>query len=170
MNTKGDIPSLIYLVIVIFLIGFVFIFGNTLTHKLTTQMEASYNSTAATQNSSAITALQKIRTTDDYIWDWAFLAIYIGSIAALAVSAYSTRISPIFYWFYGIMGLGVLLLGVMLSNTWQTAVSNPVFADSIGRFPITNFLLGTYAPLAVTAMIVITMILLFAKTPEGGTQ
>lgn len=170
MNTKGDIPSLIYLVIVIFLIGFVFIFGNTLTHKLTTQMEATYNSTAATQNSSAIAALQKIRATDDVIWDWAFLAIYIGAIAALGVSAYSTRISPIFYWFYGLLSLGVLLIGVMLSNTWQAAVATGVLSESAVRFPITNFLLGTYAPIAVLAMIAITMILLFAKTPEGGQQ
>lgn len=170
MNKKGDIASLIYLVIVLFLIGFVFIFGNTLTHKLTTQMEATFNSSTAFNESSAIPALQKIRTTDDLIWDWAFLALYVGSIAGLAVSAFSTRISVIFYWFYGIMSLGVLLIGVMLSNAWQAAVATDVLSESVTRFPITNFLLGSYAPLAVTAMIMITMILLFGKTPDGVQQ
>ena len=169
-NKRGDIPSLIYLVITIFLIGFVFIFGNTLTHKLTTQMETQLNTSSEFVNSTAITTLQKIRTTDDYIWDYGFLAIYIGSVAALAISAYATRISAIFYWFYAIMSVIVLILGVMLSNAWQTGVATNVLSESVARFPITNFLLGSYAPIAVTAIIVITMVLLFAKTPDSGGQ
>ena len=169
-NKRGDIPSLIYLVITLFLIGFVFIFGNTLTHKLTTQMEVQLNTSTQFQNSTAISALQKIRTTDDYIWDYGFLAIYIGSIAALGISAYATRISAIFFWFYALMGIIVLMIGVMLANAWQTGVATSALSDSVARFPITNFLLGSYAPIAVTAIIVITMILLFAKTPDSGGQ
>jgi hypothetical protein len=166
-NKRGDIPSLIYLVIIIGLIGFVFIFVNKLNHGLLTQEESILNSSIEFQNSSAITAIQSIRGVDDVAWDYAFLALYIGSICALGISAYSTRISPIFYWFYFIMSLGVLIIAVMMSNLWQAAVATDALSDSVSRFPITNFLLGSYYPIAVLVMIIITMILLFGKTPDG---
>lgn len=168
MNKKGDFESLLYLVIMIFVLGFIFIFTNTLNSKLSIAEESIFNSSTDFQNSSAIPALQKIRTVDNYAWDYGFLALYIGSIAALAVSAYSTRISTIFYWVYGLLSLGVLAVGVMLSNTWQATVDNPQMTEAVSHFPITNFLLGTYAPIAVTAMIMVVMILLFGKTPEQG--
>ena len=170
MNRKGDFQSLLYLVIMIFVIGFIFIFVNRLNNQFSVATESIFNSSDQFQNSSAIASLQKIRAVDNSIWDYAFLALYIGSIAALAVSAFSTRVSAVFYWVYGLLSLGILAVGVMLSNAWQAAVENPQMTETIARFPITNFLLGSYAPLAVTAMIVITMIILFGKTPDQGGQ
>ncbi len=167
MNNKGDFESLLYVVILIFVIGFIFVFVNRLNHEFSITTEGIFNSSTEFQNSSAITSIQKIRTVDDSAWDYGFLAIYIGSIAALCVTAYSTKISPVFYWVYGLLSLGILAVGVMLSNSWQAMAETSMMSETITRYPITNFLLGSYAPLAVTAMIIITMILLFGKTPES---
>lgn len=168
LNKKGDIPSLIYAVVILFAIGFIFIFMNTLNHKLFTTTEGIFNSSSQLNNSQAIPTLQKIRATDDVAWDWAFLALYIGMMIALGMTAYATRISMAFYWIYIISSLFVLALGVAMSNGWQTAVSTGALQEAATRFPITNILLGSYAPIAVTALILITAILLFGKTPEGN--
>lgn len=170
MNKKGDFQSLLYIVIMIFIVGFIFIFVNRLNNELSTTTERIFNNSADFQNSSAITSIQKIRQVDNAAWDYGFLAIYIGSIAALCITAYSTKISPVFFWVYGLMSLAILGVGVMLSNAWQATVENPEMVETVARYPITNFLLGSYAPLAVTVMIVIVMILLFGKTPDGGPQ
>lgn len=167
-NKKGDIASIIYILAMLLVIAFVMVFGNKFMHDYTTKTEAILNSSSEFQNSSAITALQTIRSTDDVVWDWAFLAIYVGGVASLIFSSYLTRISGLFYWFYIVMSLIALTVGVMLSNAWQKAVENPILTDVVARFPITNFLLGTYAPLAVTAMILLTALFLFAKTPENS--
>lgn len=168
MNNKGDFQSLLYIVIMIFVIGFIFIFVNRLNNQFSLTTEGIFNSTAEFQNSSAISAMEKIRTVDNSAWDYAFLAIYIGSIAALCVTAYSTRISAVFFWVYGLLSLGILAVGVMLSNAWQATAENVEMASTVARFPITNFILGSYAPLAVTVIIVIVMILLFGKTPDNN--
>lgn len=170
VNKKGDFESMIYVVILIFIIGFIFIFVNRLNHQFSITTESIFNSSDQLKNSSAIPALQKIRNTEDNAWDYGFLAIYIGCILSLGVSAYSTRIHPIFYIIYGVLGLFVLVVGVMLSNAWQSAAENPEMTETITRFPITNFLLGSYAPLAITFMLVVFMVLLFGKTPDSEKE
>lgn len=167
MNKKGDFESMLYMVIMIFIIGFIFIFVNKLNNQMSVEMEGVLNSSSSLMNSSAIDVVKEIRSVENNAWDYGFLALYIGTLAALCVTAYSTRISPVFFWVYGLLSLGILAVGVMLSNTWQEAAASSQMAETITRFPITNFLLGSYAPLAVTVMIIIVMILLFGKTPEA---
>lgn len=165
-NKRGDIASLIYVVTIIFCIGFILIFVNKLNHQIFEAEEKIFNTSVEFQNSSAITAIQKIRSVDDVAWDYAFLGIYFAVMLGLGMTAYATRITIAFFWVYIVMALFVLALGVILSNAWQTAVQSDALSDVISRFPITNFLLGTYAPLAVTVLILVTVLLLFAKPPE----
>ena len=169
-NKKGDIASLIYVVIVIFCIGFVVILANKLNHKIFDAEETIFNNSVELNNSAAIPAIQKIRNVDDTAWDYAFLGIYVAVMLGLGMTAYAQRINIAFFWVYIIMSLVVLMLGVAMSNAWQTAVESDALSDVVVRFPITNFLLGTYAPLVVTALIMVTALLLFAKPPEtaGG--
>ena len=169
---RGDIASLIYVVTIIFAIAFVFIMGNKLNHQIFDKEEQIFNSSTSLQNSSAITAVQKIRAVDDVAWDYAFLGIYFACLIGLGMTAYATRITTLFYWIYIVMSLVVLILGVALSNAWQTAVSTDALSDVVTRFPITNMLLGSYGPIAVTALILVTALLLFAKPPEtqGGVM
>lgn len=171
-NRKGDIASLIYVVTILFAIGFILVFVNTLNHKLSVATENIFNQSETLQNSSAIPAIQKIRAVDDVAWDYAFLGIYVAIMLGLGMTSYATRINIAFFWVYIIMSLVVLMLGIMLSNAWQTAATNEQLSESVARFPITNFFLGSYAPTAITALILVTALLLFAKPPEsiGGVQ
>ena len=166
-NKRGDIASILFIVIFLVFIGFVFIMVNNLNHRLLTQMETTLENSEQFQNSTAIETTAEIRSKDDRVWDYAFLGIFMGCIIALGMTAYSTRVSPVFYWIYGILGLAVLLAGTLLSNLWQSMAETPEMVESIARFPITDFILGTYYPTIITAILILVMILLFGKTPDN---
>ena len=166
MNRKGDIPSILYAIIAIFVVGILLLFLNHVTPQIYDSLD-DYLATSDNYNTSEIRKpLADINAIEhSSIWDYVFLAVVFGYFGALAFAGYSTRISPLFFWFYGIAAIVGLILAVMLANAWQEIAANPEFAETITRFPIANTLLGSYYPIFVTVMIVIVMILLFGKFP-----
>lgn len=165
-NKRGDIESLIFIVAILLVVGFSLITINNMNDKLFTALDENFAGNTDINGTTAHTTVQAIHSKDNAVWDYAFLGIFLGSVFALGMSAYSVRISPIFYWVYGLLTFIILLLGVAASNMWQSAVASDVYADALTRFPITNFVLGDNFPFIITGVIVLTMILLFAKTPE----
>lgn len=171
MNRKGDIPTILYVTVAIFIIGIILFFGSHLNNQLYNSLDNYFGNSATYNDSEARDALQSIQTKENNLYDYVFLIVVIfGYVPATALSAYATRISPLFFWIYGVLSLVGLATGVMLSNAWQTAVANPEFATTLTRFPITNLLLGSYYPTFVTGLIVLTMIFLFGKNPNEGLQ
>jgi len=169
INKKGDFPSLLFGIIVLFIIGIFIFFMNHMTNQVWDSFDGYFNSTTDYNDSEARDAVQGIQTVENSLYDYITLAILIGITIQLLLFSYATRISVIFYWLYGIMSIGVVILGVILSNIWQTAAANPEFATTITRFPITNTILGNYYPTIVVAIIFLVMIILFGKTP-GSAQ
>lgn len=173
LNKKGDFESMIYVITIIFIIGIILFFFNHLTDSLYTSLDEYFNTTEDFNETSgdfghvrsAISELQDVETSG--IWDYGFLFIALGMFVVLGFTAYSTRISPVFYWIYGILGLIFLALATIVSAIWQHTSSNSVFAETLTRFPITDTLLGTYYPTFIAGIVVITMIFLFGKSPGG---
>jgi len=167
MNNKADFASMIYIVVFVFVIGISLFMINKLTSEMFTEIKTNID-TNDTNYTAAVSALEQIQFTDNYIWDYAFLGILIGSMFALVLSAYAIRMSPIFYWVYGLLSLIILAVGVILSNTWQELAADPEFAVTLTRFPIMNTVLGSYYPLIIIAITIIAIIVLFGKSSEGG--
>lgn len=114
----------------------------------------------------AITTIGGIERSS--IWDYAFLAIFIGLMLQMLLFSFATRISIAFYWIFAILGIIILIVGTILSSIWQEIAVTPEFATTITRFPITNSLLGTYFPIAIIAVVLLGMIILFGKPPQSG--
>jgi len=167
MNNKGDIPSIIYVVIAIFAVGVLFFFMNNITNKIYSGYEDFLESNPDYNDTEAHTIITDIKEADNDVWDYAFLFIVIGMFMALMFTAFSTRISAIFFWVYVFLSILILFLGVMFSNIWQKMAANPEMATTLTRFPITNTILGTYYPTLVTTVIMVVMILLFGKFPSA---
>lgn len=166
-SRKGDIASLIYVIVVIFVLGLVLVLMNAMSDKLYSKLENNLNSSGAiSPNSIAISKLQQIHQVDRVIWDYFFLAVFMVYIVSVGLSAYATRISPVFFWLYGILSLVGLLVGVISSNMYQAFITNNALSDVANRFPITNFVLGDYYPTIITLIICITLGLIFSKTPD----
>ena len=173
MRKKADFASIVFAVILLFVIAVVFFFIQHFNDLIYTELQASFNTTVggATNYSEAVNVLTEVREIDRVVWDYAFLAIFMGIFIVLGLTAYAVRISPIFYWIYGIMSLTVLATGVMLSNIWQDMINDPEFAVTLTRFTITNTVLSSYYPMIVVAIIMLAMILLFGKPAgQGGRQ
>jgi len=163
-NKKGDIASIIFVVIFVFTIGVFLFFLSDINYRLFDELN---NSLTETNMNTTYTseAIDDFARTNNSVWDYAFLGIFLGSLIAIGLSAYAIRISPIFYWVYGVMSLVVLAAGAMLSNIWQDLSRDAEFATTLSRFPIMDSILGTYFPLAITAVIVVAMIIIFGKPP-----
>jgi peptidoglycan/LPS O-acetylase OafA/YrhL len=170
MNKKGDFESIIYVVIIIFVIGVILFYMNHVSDQLYTNLDEYFNESDTYNDSVALEAVQDIHEVENEVWDYAFLALVMGYVLALLLSAFSTRITPVFYWIYGILSLVGLVLAVIASNIWQEMAANPEFAVTITRFPIMNAILGTYYPTFIMGVMVVVMILLFGKGPTGGVQ
>ena len=166
-NKRGDIPSILFIVIALVFIGVVFLFTNNLFQSLTGGFaDAISESDRYDNNTQAVRSARSIHSQNTRIWDYGFLFIALGSVISLAIVGFSTRISPIFYWVYAVLGFFVLLVAVILSNVWQEMAEDPSFAETIVNFPITDALLGTYYPSLILFALVLTMILLFGKSND----
>lgn len=171
-NKRGDLESIIFIVIFLAVIGFILFLVSHINQEIFTEISLNLEKNATSNYTESVAIMEEFKARDAVIWDYAFLGIFMGSIMAIGLSAYAIRVSPIFYWVYGLMALVVLATGVMLSNIWQDMATDAEFAATLSNFPITNILLGSYYPVAITAIVVISMIILFGKPPgnQGGFQ
>ena len=121
---------------------------------------SNYNNTEAHQATEELLEIE-----ESNIWDWVFLAVFIGMMIQMLVFSFASRINIAFFWVFILMAIVILIIGVVLSNIWQEVASNPEFTDTIARFPITNAILGTYYPTVIVAILFLGMIVLFGKFP-----
>lgn len=167
-NKKGDIPSLILAVVLIFVVGILLIFFARLRDPLYTALDQYFNDTEDTLNATvAQEALVKIAAVEQTVWDFAFLAIMFGIVIALVATAFATRIHVAFFWIYIVTAMVVILLSVMLGNAWETLANDPSFATTIAQYPITNTVLGSNFTPFVAIFIFVFIMVLFGKTPGG---
>lgn len=167
-NKKGQFASYILVVVIIFIFAIVIFFANHLNNQIYTALGDRLNENSSINSTGASDAIGKIQTVDNSVWDLAFMGLLIGIVIQLVILSYSTRISAVFYFLYAIVSMITLILGVIVSNIWQELASNPEFATTITRFPITDAVLGSNFPLIVAAFIMLGIILLFGKRPGGN--
>ncbi len=164
---QGDVVSMILVIVSIFIIGILIFFFSHLSDALYTSLgdyfeDTEFNDTEVTD------ALDTIHATELVVWDYAFLGLAMGYFLSLLLTAFATKISPVFYFIYAMISLIGLGLATILSNIWQGVSTSPEFATTIARFPITDALLGTYYPTLIGGIIILFMVLLFGKSQDGG--
>lgn len=167
MNKKGQVESIILVVITIVVIGIILFFFNHVNKQLYDSFDDYFEGNENFNDTEAHTTLENIQGVEgSNIWDWAFLAAFIGLNIQIIIFSFASRQNIAFFWLFIIIGIVVLLLGVILSNIWQDLASNPEFVTTLTRFPITNALIGTYYPTVITGVFYFTLFILFARLPE----
>jgi len=143
---------------------------NHMNEKIYTALD-DYMEDSDLNQTEAHVALEDIQGIEQSrIWDYVFLAIFIGLMIQMLIFSFASRMNIAFFWIFIILAIVILGVGVILSNIWQETVANPEFADTIARFPITNALLGSYFPLVIVAILFLGMIIMFGKFPgQEGT-
>lgn len=164
-NKKGQFETKLLAIVVIFIIGVLFFFFNKLNNELYGSLDGYFNESEDYNNSEAQEATRKIIGVENSVWDYAFLAIFIGFIIQIVLFSFATRINIAFFWLMIILDIPILIVGVIVSNIWQELAANPEFADTLLRFPITNTVLGSYYPMIVVGIMFFAAIALFGKPP-----
>lgn len=165
-NKKAQFESVLLAIVTIFIIGIILFFMNHMNKQIYDSLDEYFEETEDFNETQAHKALEKIQTLEGTsIWDYAFLAIFVGLIIQIVMFSFATRINIAFYWIMVLLDIPILIVGVVLSNVWQTLAANAEFAVTITRFPIADLLLGSYFPIAVTIIIFIASIILFGKRP-----
>lgn len=169
-NKKAQFTSVLIAVITIFIVAIILFFMNHVNEKLYGALEDNFEDNPKLNNTEADIALDKIHDIEESnIWDWVFLAIFIGLMIQMLIFSFASRTNVAFFWIFVLLGIIILIVGVVLSNTWQKLAENGEFAETILRFPVTNAILGNGYPMIVVGIIFLTMIVLFGKFPGQQT-
>ena len=166
IKKKGQVESIIIVIITLFILGIILLFTNTLNNKIFSSLDGYLNNSQY-NGTEAHGVLRDIQEVDNSVWDYAFVAIFIAFLIQAAFFSYATRVSIWFFWIFVIFGIIGLAVMTLLSVTWQELTASSQFTDSIARFPMTNFLLGSYGPTVFTGIMLIFLIFLFGKPNEG---
>lgn len=167
-NKKGQAGSFLIAIVTLFIVAILLFFLNHLNERIYTSFD-DYFESSEFNNTEAHVALEKFQAIErTNMWDWVFLAVFIGLMIQMLVFSFATRVNIAFFWIFILVGIIILIVGVMLSNIWQGIAENPEFATTILRFPITNTILGTSFPMVVVGFLFLGMIVLFGKFPGQG--
>lgn len=165
-NKKGQLVSIILVVITLFIIGIILFFFNHMNKQVYDSLDEYFEGNADLNNTEAHTAVEDLQGVEgSNIWDYAFLAIFIGMMIQMLLFSFASRQNVAFFWLFVVMGILVLIIGTALSNVWQEMAANPEFATTLTRFTITNTILGTYYPTIITGIMFLGLIILFGKFP-----
>ena len=158
-------------VVLIFITAVILIFTNHVNEKIYGELEEKFEADPSLNATTAHEALQTIHDIEKgSTWDWVFLAIFIGLNIQMLVLSFASRSNAAFFWIFVVLGLIILIIAVILSNTWQTLAENAEFSTTITRFPITNSLLGSKFPMIIMGITYLFMITLFGKFPGQQEQ
>lgn len=166
MNKKAQFESKLLAIILIVVVGIIFFFFNHVNNQLYQSFDEYFNESDSYNNSYAQEANRKVLLVEQSVWDWAFLAVFIGIIIQIVLFSYATRINVAFFWLMVLLDIPIMIVAVVLSNVWQEIAADPTFAETITRFPITDAILGSYFPTAALFLIFIGSIVLFGKRQQ----
>jgi len=168
MNKKAQFTTFIMVVVFIFIVGILLFFLNHFNKTFYDKFDEYFEGSEEYNNTEAHNATGKLQAIEDSnIWDYAFLAIFFGFVLQIILLSFASKINAAFFWILVIVDIPILIIGTIVSNVWQGIVTNPEFATTITRFPITNAILGTYYPMVVTIILFLAMIILFGKPSRG---
>lgn len=166
MEKKAQFETRLFAIILIFIIAIILFFFNHFNHQIYTEFDEYFNESDEYTDTAAHNVTRDFREVEESsIWDYAFLAIFIGFIIQIILFSFATRINIAFYWILILFDIPILAIGVMLSNVWQSLSANAEFVATIARFPITNTLLGSYFPMVCLIIFFFSSIFLFGKKP-----
>jgi hypothetical protein len=173
ISKRGQIQGVILAVITLLIVGIILVFMNHMDKAIYQSLDDNFASNPELNNTEAHEVVQKLNKVEGTrIWDYVFLAVFIGMFIQMIILAFASKTNVLFFWIYTLLGLIVLVVGTALSNMWQQVASDSTLATTITRFPITNTILGSYYPTIITGFIFLGMIFIFGKFPgeTGGKR
>jgi hypothetical protein len=102
-------------------------------------------------------------------YDYLAPTYLIGVITMMIISAFFIKSHPIFFFISLFLLLVFIIVGVVLSNTYQSIMESESMVDTASEFEVTNMIMK-YLPVIMIFSFFIAAIFLFTKSgePPGG--
>jgi hypothetical protein len=154
---KGSITDLVYVLILIFVFGFVAIIANMIYDKYTEQtaLNPAFNTP---QNTEIETNAQTLLTNFDYIYVFFIVAMAIIAIA----SSFWIKTHPIFFFVSIFMLIISIILAAMFGNIFSKAAENDLLSVSVAEYTIIPFVMA-HLPTIILLIGALLLVILYAK-------
>lgn len=167
-NKKGIVEIITVIVILLVVaIGFVAVVfvglkvNDTLGPKISELSAESGDNISYNAMNSTIT-----KTVDSA--NYLFLALFVLLVMSLVITSFLFFSHPIFLVAYIILAVGALIVSAPISNVYEKVSQIGVFNESVAKLTIPSYIM-LHLPVFVLGLIVITIIIIYAKSQSGGT-
>lgn len=167
-NKKGSIQDVFLIAIMLFIFAVFFVFVFIIQSKIDTAMSPAFENVSV-GSSIGITTISTVFSTG---LNFMYLSIFFALLIGTLIMAYMTPTNPIFYLLAIILFIGLMIVSVVLSNTWQTiAGANTDTVDAVSHLSFANYLLNNL-PIVMLVVGLLIAIVLFARnnSSPGGTM
>tara|TARA_R100001086_G_scaffold19443_2_gene9368 strand:+ start:2101 stop:2604 length:504 start_codon:yes stop_codon:yes gene_type:complete len=159
MNRKGNVPDLIYILVILFSLGITIIIAANFYSQYTDSISlnpAFDNPTNTNIEASAETMLAS--------WDYLFIFIFIGLIISTIVLGFRIRTHPVFFFISLILLIVVTILAGSLSNVYEQFTTNTTTSiqTTASSYTAMNFLFA-HLPLFIAFLGVVIMVIFYSK-------
>lgn len=155
------VRDVIFITAIIFVMAIVFLIFNSV---MTTTTNTLVNTPALNASDQAVESFQSIKTQIDRL-DYILLIIFIGLSLGIVITGWFVGSEPVFMIIYFIIITITIILAAVLSNSWETISTLPIFSGNIADFPITNHLMNLL-PYYISIVSFMGMIALFARPKQ----
>jgi hypothetical protein len=132
--------------------------------KINTAASPAFENVSAGSSIGITTVSSIFNNTLNYMYLAVFFALIIGTF----IMAYMTPTHPIFYLLAIILFIGLMLVSVVISNTWQVfSTANADIVTQVGHLSFADYILKNL-PLVSIVIGVLVAIVLFARSNNQG--
>lgn len=148
----------------VFAIGFFIARYASVTMTSTILDSAGWNNSFNQTDLNVSMYVENATETSGSMLDGVFLAVFIGLIFGILITSYLVRGHPVFMFFYFLLIVVAIILGVVFADVWDDLVRNTYadFGNTIDDFPITDHII-TLLPIYLAIFGTLGMIIMFGK-------
>lgn len=158
--------DILFMALLLFVVGITVFISFFLNKTFTTELRTVTEINTTPEAMTALDATDRVLNYSDYM----YFAVFVGFVLFIIISGWFIGGHPIFTIFYLIFIVASVIIGAVLSNTWETVTSEPAFGTTLNSFPLTNHIM-TNLPLYLAIMGFLAVVIVFAKpVAQAGGQ
>lgn len=162
-NKKADVSDGIIILITLFFLAVSFVVVAFINDNLSEIISTTELNT--TQVATSAAAAMNRMTTNGI--QQGFVIIFAFLVIGTLLSSFLVRVHPVFLFLYIIMAGIMVILGVVLANTYNTLINAEAISEIAGQQTQINWIMSHIITIMI-ATVALSVIILLAKPPEGG--
>lgn len=165
MNRKGTVQD-VGVAMVFFFIAVIIFF--IVTYSYGEVVDRLVNNTQINSSAAAVQAFQESKALTERL-DYVSVVLLFGLILAIIITGWFVGGNQLFAFIYFLVLVILIMASAILSFVWHQVSTKGMFALTLTKFPISNFLLDNF-PMVITIIGFIGMMVMFAKPYFQGDQ